>query len=257
MTRYLWLMVIAVLFITAGGCSHAVPSLEEAKAKIEQGDYDGAYADLQAIVQAEPDNVEAQFQLGIAALRSGHDDVARTAFQRVLELDPSRAAAVHHNLGVLAYQEGKIDEAIAAFQTALSSEPNDPDTHYQLGAAYLVQALPDSPDAPVDNAKVEAAMAEFEKALSIDPQKAEAMVGLGNAYLLRQQPDEAIAQLEAALEISPEMPEALFTLGQAYAQAGRIEEAKATLHRFLETNPPAPWVQQAQALLAQLGEAGP
>ncbi len=254
MRRWLWLILLVIVLSACGG---GIPSLDEAQAKMEAGDYEGAYTDLQAIVQAEPENVEAQFQLGIAALRSGHDEEARAAFKKVLELDPERAAAVHHNLGALAYQEGRIDEAIAEFKIALSSDPDDPDTHYQLGAAYLVQALPDDPTAPVDEAKVEMAIEEFQKALAVEPQKAEALVGLGNAYLFSQRTDEAITQLEAALEIAPEMPEVLFALGQAYAQAGRVEEARTMLQRFLETHPPQAWAQQAQILLSQLEGTAP
>ncbi len=252
MKRIFWVLMLGLLLAGLTGCGSSTPTLDEAKAKMEQGDYEGAFTDLQAIVEANPDDVEAQFQLGMAALRSGHADVAQAAFQKVLELDPTRAAAVHHNLGVLYYQQGQIDEAIAQFEEALAEEPDDPDTHYQLGAAYLVQALPSDPNAPVDTAKVEQAIQEFEHSLAVEPEKAEALVGLGNAYLLEGKTEEAIAKLEEALKAAPEMPEALFTLGQAYAQAGRIDEAKAMLHRFLETDPPDAWAQQAQALLAQL-----
>ncbi len=247
-----WLGVLSVMLIILTACGTSLPTMEEAQAKMEQGDYEGAFTDLQAIVEANPDDAEAQFQLGMAALRSGHSEVAEAAFQKAMELDPMREAAVYHNLGVLYYQQGQTDEAIAYFKKALALEPDDPDTHYQLGAAYLVQALPADPNAPVDLSMVEQAMDEFKHALAIEPEKAEALVGLGNAYLLEGKTEEAIVQLEEAVKVAPEMPEALFTLGRAYAQAGRIEEAKETLHRFLETNPPAMWAQQAQALLAQL-----
>ncbi len=250
MKRGLRLLILLLVLLTA--CGKSVPALDEATAKMEQGDYEGAFTDLQAIVQAEPDNVEAQFQLGMAALRSNHPAEAEAAFRRVLALDPERSAAVYHNLGVLYYQQGKIDEAIAQFKAALEKEPDDPDTHYQLGAAYLVQALPADPNGSIDEAKVNQAIEEFEQALKVEPEKAEALVGLGNAYLLEGKTEEAIAKLEEAVEAAPEMPEALFTLGQAYAQAGRIDEAKTTLHRFLETDPPDAWAQQAQALLTQL-----
>ncbi len=256
MKRIFGVLMVGLILAGLAGCHASVPTLDEAKAKMEQGDYEGAFTDLQAIVEADPDNAEAQLQLGMAALRSGHEDVAQAAFQRVLELDPTQAAAAHHNLGVLYYQQGRIEEAIAQFQEALAEE-DDAGTHYQLGAAYLVQALPENPAVPVDEEKVQQAISEFERALAMDPERVEAMVGLGNAYLLEMRTDEAIEQLEKAVELDPQMPEALFALGRAYAQAGQVEDAKTMLQRFLATNPPELWVQQAQAILAQLDEMQP
>jgi len=49
------------------------------------------------------------------------------------------------------------------------------------------------------------------------------------------------------------MPEALYWLGRLLAQQGREEEARERLRQFLETNPPAPFAQDAEALLQALG----
>ena len=247
-----------ILLITAGcgGSQTATPSavdLSEIKTQIEAEEYQAAAQALEEVVAENEQNAEAYFLLGLSYFNLNQYQKARDAFNRALELDSERAAAIHHNLGALAYQMGDIETAEAEFKAALETEPDDPDTHYQLGATYLVKALPANSQMP-DPEMLEMARAEFERALELAPGKAEALVGLGNSYLLENRLDDAIETLEEAIDANPEMPEALFALGRAYALAGQTEEARETLERFLDTDPPAVWAQQAQQLLDQIGE---
>ncbi|MFP4345034.1 MAG: tetratricopeptide repeat protein [Anaerolineales bacterium] len=231
----------------------ALQSLDEIQAQMDAGNYRVAVEALQALTEQEPENAEAYFLLGLSNFNLGNFSDARAAFERTLELDSGRAGAVHHNLGALAYQMGDLEEAVSQFQAALELEPEDPDTHYQLGATYLQLALPPT-GGPPDSTLLAQAEGEFNRALELAPGKAEALVGLGNVYLQQGNFEEAIEALEQALEKNPEMPEALFALGGAYLQTGQISEARDALQRFLETNPPAVYTQQAQDLLQRLEE---
>ncbi|MGC9399382.1 MAG: tetratricopeptide repeat protein [Anaerolineae bacterium] len=249
-------LILALLALA--GCGGEVetptpPDLESLKAQIEAGEYQAAVQVLEEIVANNEENAEAYFLLGLSYFNLNQYQKARDAFNRALELDPQRAAAIHHNLGALAYQMGDIETAETEFKAALEIEPDDPDTHYQLGATYLIKALPAEQQTP-DPERLAQARAEFEQALELAPGKAEALVGLGNSYLLENRLEEAIETLAKAVEASPEMPEALFALGRAYALNGQSEEAREVLERFLDTNPPEVWAQQAQQLLNQLGD---
>lgn len=225
-------------------------SVEEARALAEAGQLTEARALLETLLLHTPEDAEAHFYLGWVCLRLEDAPCAEAALHKALQLDPQRAAAVHHNLGVLAFEQGKLDEALAEFQAALQADPDDLDTRYQLGAVYLVLSIP--PDSMlVDTAKLDLAVAQFEQVLDADPNKVEALVGLGNARLIEGRYDESISLLERAVNTNP-IPEALFALGRAYAVVGRAGEARVTLQRFLDTQPPAQWAEQAQALLGQL-----
>ncbi len=228
--------------------------LEEARPLLDAGRYEEAREQLKQFVAANPQHAEAHFLLGLAHFNLEEYGPAEEAFRRSLDLDVDRAAAVHHNLGALAYQTGEIETAIEEFQAALEIDPDDSDSHYQLGASYLVQALPSDQMSPPDEASLKKAEAQFEHALELKPNKPEALVGLSNVYMLQNRLDEAISLLETALEQNPQMREALFALGRAYAAAGQLEKSKETLQRFLATDPPAVWAQQAEELLSQLDE---
>jgi len=269
MGKRLLLITLAMIFVTAliSGCGAATPTeeasseettlptadLEAIREKIDAGDYAGVPQALEAIIAQDEEDAEAHFLLGLAYFNVNNYEKAREAFERTLALDPQRAAAVHHNLGALAYQTGDLQTAVDEFNAALTADPDDPDSHYQLGATYLIMALPANSLTP-DQSMVVKAQEEFEKALELSPGKPEALVGMGNVHLLQNQVEEAISFLEEAVEQNPEMPEALFALGRTYAASGDVENAKATLQRFLESNPPEVWAQQAQEILTQLGE---
>ncbi len=254
-------LLVSIVALTVGvSCGRQAPAdveveptagLEAIQAQLEAGDFEGAEAELTARLEADDTNAELHFQLGLTHFKLGEYELAREAFERSLALDPVRAAAVHHNLGVLAYQTGDLSTALNEFQAALEADPDDADTHYQLGATYLVLAFPLEATLP-DPDLIAEAQAEFGRALEIAPGKPEALVGLANAHMLLSDYDRAIPLLEDVLDGSPDMREALFALGNAYAAVGETEKCVATFERFLATNPPAVWAQQAEEILAQI-----
>ncbi|MGC9467579.1 MAG: tetratricopeptide repeat protein [Anaerolineae bacterium] len=256
--RYALGMIIAlglVLGVSAGCRSdqeaQVAATLEEIQTEIDAGNYESARTELETILSEDAENAEARFKLGLVYFNLGDYQLARENFEQSLALEPDRAGAVHHNLGVLAYQMGDMDTALQEFQAALETDPDDADTHYQLGATYLIQAFPVDAMEP-DAALLAKAEAEFGRALEIAPRKPEALVGLANVYMLRNEMREAVDLLEDAVEQAPQMREALFALGRAYAAVGELDQAKATLRQFLDTDPPAMWAQQAEEMLREL-----
>ncbi len=231
--------------VVAGG------DIQAAQAQLDAGQFAAAKATLEQVLVKDAGDAEAHFLLGLAHFNLQEYAEARASFNRSVELDPGRAAAVHHNLGVLAYQLGEMDTAVSEFQAALAIDAQDADSHYQLGATYLVMAFPSGALQPDANYLAKS-QSEFELALESAPNKPEALVGLANIYIFQNKVDDAITLLENALEQSPDMREALFALGRAYAVAGKNAQAKETLQRFLDTDPPDVWAQEAQQVLDQL-----
>jgi tetratricopeptide (TPR) repeat protein len=225
--------------------------IQAAQAQLDAGQFAAAKATLEQLIARDANNAEAHFLLGLTHFNLQAYDQAKASFNRSLEIDPGRAAAVHHNLGVLSYQLGDMDAAVTEFQAALAIDPQDADSHYQLGATYLVMAFPAGALQP-DAGYLAKSQSEFELALQSAPSKPEALVGLANIYIFQNKVDDAIKLLEDALKQSPDMREALFALGRAYAVAGKNDQAKETLQRFLDTDPPDVWAQEAQQILDQL-----
>ena len=226
-------------------------TLDAVQKKIDEGQFADARTELTTILETESDNAEAHFLMGLALFNLGEYAEAEDQFLRSMEIEPDRSAAVHHNLGVLAFQMGDMQTALNEFQSALDEDPGDADSHYQLGATYLVMAFPIGAVQP-DPELLQQSEDQFNLSLKASPDKPEALVGLANVYMLKSDLSQAISLLEKAVETQPDMREALFALGRAYAFAGQMSEAETTLKRFLDTDPPAQWKQQAEELLTQL-----
>ena len=256
---YLIIIIIVIIIAGIGAAIYftnrpealSVISLESVQQSIDAGQYVDAKDQLTQILAADDDNAEAHFLLGLTLFNLEEYANAKEHFVRSMDLEPDRAAAVHHNLGVLAFQLGDMQTALNEFKLALEEDPGDPDSHYQLGATYLVLAFPMGAVQP-DPELLQQSEEQFELSLQASPDKPEALVGLANVYMLENDLSQAIYLLEKAVAAQPGMREALFALGRAYAFSGNVSKAKSTLQTFLETDPPAQWKQQAEELLGQL-----
>ena len=93
-----------------------------------------ALALLEAIVTAHPDDADAHNSLGVVAMRMGRHDLARQAFRKVLELDPTSATA-YANLGADALSANDVPSAIGDLTRALDLEPRQYTVLYNLALA--------------------------------------------------------------------------------------------------------------------------
>ncbi len=83
---------------------------------------------LRRVVEQEPDNLEAHYQLGkIGALTGQQLDLAEAALQKYLEHEPPTGAptkeGAHWRLGMIYEHRGQTDRAIAAYRAALQVNP--------------------------------------------------------------------------------------------------------------------------------------
>ena len=100
---------------------------------IEVGEWERAKAELARCLALDPDSVEAWALSGEVERKLGHPAAALAAYDRTLELDPSRAP-VRFNRGVLHLMEGRAELAHEDFARVVAEdESRDP----QLAGAAL------------------------------------------------------------------------------------------------------------------------
>jgi Flp pilus assembly protein TadD len=104
----------------------AAPHEELAHIAIEKKDRPRAIAELQAVVTADFDNVQAARDLAALMRDAGIDDPARVRAvnERIVAIDPFDNDA-HTLLGRLAIQRNDIDVATREFKVALALNPVD------------------------------------------------------------------------------------------------------------------------------------
>ena len=118
---------------------------------------------------------------------------ALEAYQRVVTLDPSYAAA-WNNLGLLLHRMGRYDEARQAYDTAVARDPSCAEAAYNLGS--LAE----------DRGDVEAGIAHYRRALEVSPDYADAHFNLAAALARTGRGGDAVAHWQRYLLLDSGSP---------------------------------------------------
>jgi tetratricopeptide (TPR) repeat protein len=177
------------------------------------GKLEDAIQEQQAVLQSDPNNVQAHINLISLYGRTGDREAARQHFESATKLSPGRADA-WYDYGVLVFSERKYDQAEAAFRRALAINPNYAEAHNNLGAIYELQR------------RQEEAEGEFRIAITDRPDYPLARFHLARVLVNQQKYEEAIQQLLRALQPEEEnTPTYTYALAAAYARSGNRERA--------------------------------
>lgn len=153
--------------------------------KIRQGDFDGALADLKAVLDKNPQEPNALYLTGIAYLRKTMLTEASAAFLRVTELSPKFAAAFYQ-LGVCYQQQGQPEKALAEYEKSIALDAGNPDLLYNSGLILFGLA------------RIDEALARFEKALALRPDDPAYLEMAGRCYINKADFPRAVEYLEKA-----------------------------------------------------------
>lgn len=125
------------------------------------GDLDGAARAFREVLAVEPNDVDANFNLGLVAQKQNRYGEARTSYLRAARGDPEHLGA-RYNLALLAHSIGATAEAqhhlaqyeklapnsaqLGELRAALAKAPANPPTHtFTLGQPVSNAALPNAP----------------------------------------------------------------------------------------------------------------
>jgi tetratricopeptide (TPR) repeat protein len=185
------------LVLSACGASTPEEVLAEARQLAEQRDYRTAGIQLKALLQEEPDNVEAALLLADVSAADNNPDLAERNYRRAAELkaEPSR------------YTRGWVDSllALGRYDDALARLAEWQPADANAEAAVLVRRA----RALRAQGKVPEAEIAVREAVAKAPGSAETQVEFGDLMLATGRKAEASAATEAALKIDPASPDAL------------------------------------------------
>ncbi len=115
----------------------------------DQGRLDEAQDLLRRATEASPNNVNSWVALGVAALRAKDPEVARPALEKAIGINPRNSYAVR-TLGTLQMMVGDYATAIKTLRTAQKLAPEDPIILLNLAQALLADD-PDGHSAEADS----------------------------------------------------------------------------------------------------------
>jgi tetratricopeptide (TPR) repeat protein len=224
----------------------------------------------QAALADHPEEAAFQELHGRALRGAGEPDAARKAFQRALELEPERAAALAQ-LAALEAEQGDREPAIALYDRAALADPED--ATYAWSAIQLASASDDGAElerrleALLADHATHAAAAELlarrlrerdsERAFALARRAVrlrggpDALDTLGRIQLARGDAESAVRILGASVELRPDSPSTQYWLSQALAATEDEEGARRALVASLAQGA-FPERESAQAELARL-----
>ncbi len=171
------------------------PKLTEGAQLFQQGKYEEAIILFQKVIEKDPNNVDANYNLALSLLRSGKQDEAIALLEKVKEMKPGMVET-YLALGECYFNKGENDKAVSHFERALEMEPNNAEVYYNLGIIHY------------KNDRTDDAIKNFLTSKNLDPEFAPTYYQLGLAYIKKGEIDKAIQNLEMFLEVDPDSPQA-------------------------------------------------
>jgi Flp pilus assembly protein TadD len=230
------------------------PELTQAEDLIQKSDYGAAEPLLRKVVERDPANYVAWFDLGFAENGLGKTDESIAAYKKSVAAKAD-VFETNLNLGIQLAKAGqpdaeqflqaatrltptshpaegrerawlslahvleaeKPDDAVAAYRQAARLQPKDPEPH--LAAGLLLEK----------HNKFSDAESEYKQALALDLSSEDAMTGLANLYMRGRRFPEAEEYLRKVVAAQPGQVAAHIQLGRVLAAEGKNDAALAEL----------------------------
>ena len=232
--------------------------LKQALALHNAGQLSQARSAYEAVLAAEPENVNALYLSGVLAWQSKQPGRAAELIGKAITLFPSDAR-FHYQLGLALHALGRLEDAVAGYDRAIALNPNFADAYCSRGLAFEILRRSDDAMASYDKAiainpafagahlnrgnalkalgRLDAAVASYDEAVALDPGFAEAYSNRGLALQALRQMDAAIASHDRAIALKPGYAESYNNRGFAFQQLGRPHDALASYDGAIAADP--------------------
>jgi tetratricopeptide (TPR) repeat protein len=216
------LTAIALLQITPGYRAQQLNA--EGIRLMQQDRFAEAESQFRQAVQADPSNLEAAANLGVAIFKQGRFAESIPFFQQAVAAHPQQAS-LHNDLAQAYVRVQRPHDAAAEMARACDLEPRNPDYRRFLGD--MLSAAHDRP----------AAEKQLRLAVKLAPDSAENWLSLAKLLTLQDRHDEAVKAYLASLRLNSRQPDALRELGEIYSVAADYPKAEAAFHKALTLDP--------------------
>src|SRR5439155_22633035 len=186
-----------------------------------------AFADIEAIVAADPANPFAHGALATMSYQFGSLAVAAREFARVLEIEPDRPG-VRQNYGKLLRDVGRYVDSERELRIAVAQTTED-DSRARISLAETLIALH----------KLDEADSLISAVLAKEPRHPEALGAKGRLLLTEGRAADSLPYFEQATSTSDAEP--FIDLARADLAAGKAAPARDAANEALRRSPGHPW----------------
>ena len=241
--------------------------IQNGKRNVQQGQFDSAIQEYEAITEKYPYFPEAQFYMGLTKFRQKDIEGAAFYFSEALKIYPGHQKSRKGlnnvtkqllNNGNKAYKRGDIEKASQYYLKAVTFDEQFYLAFYQLGVlekkmgnsdlaiSYFNKAIEIKPDFhkawftlgtsyEADN-NLDSAIVKYNKAIELNPGYTKAYNNLGNIYTVKEDYDSAKDVLLTAIQIDPTYADAYLRLGVVFSEQELFIEASEQFKKATEYN---------------------
>ncbi len=198
--------------------------LHVANEKLKQGKVDSAFSMIKAVLENEPDHLDALVLAGQIQQGQGHHEQAVFYLRKALDLVPGHAilsanlAAVHLALG-----QPRVAEPLA--RAAVSRLPDHFGARLNFGLALFAQR------------RYESSLTEFSAALKLQPDNLLALKGMAHALQRSKKTHFSTRlMLQEVLERLPGDPETLAMLADSHIQNAETDKGLSLFEELLDSD---------------------
>ncbi len=221
----MWAVAAFLLLLQADYTTEGMKALDEGK-------YDAAAQAFRKVIEADPKDYFAHFNLAMAFTMLQRDAEAVAEYRKTLELKPGLYEA-ELNAGIVLLRQKNPAEALPLLEEAAVHKPREFRPRYYLAEAQLQTG---------DFAKAEES---YKLSIALDAKSAGAQLGMAQVLVQQGRIGEADAYFRQAAQLEPKYREYLLELAALYEKASENSQAIA-IYREFPDNP------AAQARLGEL-----
>ena len=199
-------------------------TIQQAVAAHHEGKLEEAERLYRSLLEANPNNLDANNNLGVLLFNLSRFSEAEKYFKKVIKLKPDYAET-HNNLGCTFKNLKNLYEAEISFNKAIELKPDHADANYNLG--NLLSELK----------RLDEAETSFNKVIKLKPDHAETHNNLGNILRDLKRFDDAEVSFRKATELKPNYIVAHFNLANTLHSLDRLDEAEISFRKTIDLKP--------------------
>jgi cellulose synthase operon protein C len=230
----------------------------------ESGILERRLHELEERLRANPEDLEALVQSGIAEKTAGRLERAHSLFRRAIDLDPN-SSVLHFLLAETLYNRGLHEEAMRSVRRSIELNPENPDALYLIG--FILGDLGRGEEAAEANrravmlnptlvrAHANLSLETYRQSLTPSSQQktsAGAHITLGRALRQKGYFQEALREYEKAIEGGEANAEVLHAMLELYLLQRDTGQAIATADRFAREFSPTAKTWNGRGVALQL-----
>ena len=207
-----------------------------AQAGWANGDIENAHEYFLTELRENPGNVDVTLDFGLFLLQQGKTESAKEKFNRILEINPDFAPALHY-LGEIEFNCQNIEKAIDLFLLATEKAPQMLGPRFRLALCMMATE------------QTEKAHELLLSEVQLNPTNTEALLAIGSILMQIGELDTAVHCLLKVMDQDDNNVKAIYYLALALTMRNEYEDAMEFIDHALQTEPNNTDLLRASAMI--------